>query len=417
MKRFASHLRIPIFISRSTKLTREWFRGTMLYTRQNPKWFVRIFELGNGLTEDLIDLGDIRPDGIIACGVPARLLKNAFEERGMGDVPIMAVPQEPYAGIGTVRFDVEDIAKQSIDLFLRRDCRHVAYVGTHLPHGVRFSRSIARAFAAYAAKVGVPCSIIPRQVYSSISIRVSEGVGIQGILKKLPKPCGILTYDDGIGRDILDLCRIQGINVPGAVFALGIGDNALICENASPALSSIALDYERTAFLAAKELDDMISGRAKKLPRLVCGIKGITERATTQDPKGAGRIVALACDYIAKNACRPGGIDQHDIARHLGVSVRTLQLRFKDAAFTGTILGEIQRVQLENVCRLLTATDRSITDVTFASGFGSLSRLKAIFVKKFGKSMRDYRNAAKNATPPLKVKKIKLSCSYKICAR
>ena len=132
---------------------------------------------------------------------------------------------------------------------------------------------------------------------------------------------------------------------------------------------------------------------------------GITERGSTANQRGSGRLVALACDYIAKNACRKGGIDQWDVAKHFGVSVRTLQLRFKEAAFTHSILNEIQRVQLENVCRMLRSTKRSIKDITFASGFGSLSRLKAIFVRKFGVSMREYRNMAKNATLPLKVKK------------
>ena len=405
MKRYSDRfLRIAFFIERSTKLTREWFRGTMLYTRHNPKWFVRMFELGNGINEELLDFGSIRPDGIIACGVPVRFLQKFFRDRGMGDVPIMAFPQVPYPGIGCgcVGFDHEQIATQAIRLFKRRGCKHVAYVGTHLPHGVRLSRAFAKTFAATAEKAGLSYSIPARKVYSSIGIRISECDGIMDWLAKCPKPCGILTYDDGIGRDILDLCRLADVTVPASVCALGMDDNALICENANPSLSSIQLDYERAGFLAAKALDDMISGRVQEPPRLLCGMSGITERASTQDVKGSGRIVSLACDYIAKNACRRGGIDQFDVAQHLGVSVRTLQLRFQEVAFAGSILNEIQRVQLENVCRMLRTTKRSIKDITFACGFGSLSRLKAIFVKKIGMSMRDYRNMAKNATPPPK---------------
>ena len=393
-KRF---LRIAFFISRSTKLTREWFRGTMLYTRHNPKWFVRMFELGDGINEQLLDFGTLRPDGIIACGVPVRFLQKFFRERGMGDVPIMAFPQVPYAGVGTVSLDGEGVAARAIDLFLDRGCRHVAYVGTHLPNGVRLSRSLAKDFSAYAAKAGVGCTVVPRKVYSSIGIRVSECDGIMEVLKGLPKPCGILPYDDGIGRDLLDLCRLADINVPGEAFVLGMDDNALVCEHAYPTLSSIQIDYERTGFLAARALDDMIYGRTNELPRLSCGVKGVTERASTQDPRGSGRIVALACEYIAQNACRPGGIDQQDVANHFGVSVRVLQIRFKESVFASTILKEIQRVQLENVCRLLATTDRSISDITFASGFCSLSRLKAVFLKKFGMTMREYRKRAKNA--------------------
>ena len=392
-------LRIAFFIFRETKLTREWFRGTMLYTRHNPKWFVRVFELGNGINEALLDFGSLCPDGIIACGVPAKFIQRFFRDRGMGDVPIVAFPQSPYPDIGTVNFDFQAIASRAVDLFKRRGCRHAVYVGAHLPNGIRVSRAFAKVFADEAEKAGLTCSIPPRQVYESIGIRVGECDEVMRQLTACPKPCGILTYDDGIGRDILDLCRLANINVPASVCVLGMDDNALICENATPSLSSIQLDYERTGFLAAKALDDMISGRVQEPPRLVCGLKGITERATTQDAKGSGRIVALACDYIAKNACRRGGINQLDVAKHLGIAVRTLQLRFKESAFAGTILSEIQRVQLENVCRMLTTTKRTITEITFASGFGSLSRLKAIFAQKFGMSMRDYRNLAKNAPP------------------
>ena len=391
-------LRIAFFIEHSNKLSREWFRGTMLYARHNPKWFVRVFQLGDDITEELLDFGTVRPDGIIACGVPARFLQKFFCERGMGDVPIMAFPQEPYPGIGSVSFDHRQIAGLAIDLFKRRGCRHVAYVGTHLPNGVRISRAVAKAFAAEAKAAGVTFSIPSRKIYRSVGIRVAECDDIIRWLKECPKPCGILAYDDGIGRDILDLCRLANVNVPGAVYVIGMDDDGLVCENATPTLSSIALDYEHTAFLAAQALDGMIGKKLTSLPRFVCCPKRITERATTQDPRGSGRLVALACDFIEKNACRPGGLDQAQIAAHLGVSLRTLQMRFKEAAFTHSILHEIQRVQLARVCRLLTTTDRPISEITFVSGFGSLSRLKALFQERFGMSMRDYRK--RNSPPP-----------------
>ena len=395
MKRYSGgYLRIAFFISRPTKLTQEWFRGTMLYTRHNPKWFVRVFELGNGITEELLDFGSIRPDGIIACGVPARFLQNFFQERGMADVPIMAFPQRPYPGIGTVDFDHAAIAARAIALFKRRGCRHVVYVGTHLPNGVRISRAFARTFAVEAEKAGLSYTIPVRKVYESIGIRISECDEVLRQLAAYPKPCGIFTYDDGIGRDILDLCRMAQLNVPGEVCLLGMDDNELICENATPTLSSIALDYERTAFLAAKALDDMIGGHSRELPRLICGIKGVVERTSTQNRRAAGNLASLACDYIAKNACRPGGIDQQDIASHFGISVRTLQVHFKEAPVTGSVLDEIRRVQLEYVCRLLKTTSRSISEIAYLSGFCSLSRLQAVFHETFGMSMRDYRQAA-----------------------
>ena len=394
MKRYSGgFLRIAFFISRPTKLTREWFRGTMLYTRHNPKWFVRVFELGNGITEELLDFGTIRPDGIIACGVPARFLRNFFHKEGLPDVPIMAFPQSPYPGIGTVDFDHVAIAEQAIALFKRRGCRHAVFVGTHLPNGRRLSRTFAGAFAAEAERAGLSYTIPRRKAYESIGIRVSECDEVLRQLAEYPKPCGIFAYDDCIGRDLLDLCRLAELSVPGDVYLLGMDDDEVVCENTTPSLSSVALDYERTAFLAAKELDDMICGRSADLPRLVCGVRSLVERTSTQNRRASGNLVARACDYIAKNACRPGGIDQRDIAKSLGVSVRTLQQYFSEARVVESILGEIQRVQLKNVCRLLTTTKRPIGGIAYASGFGSTTRLQAVFKEKFGMSMRDYRKA------------------------
>lgn len=401
MKRYSrGFLRIAFFIVRPTKIVMDWFRGTMLYTRHNTKWFVRIFELGNGINEALLDFGSLRPDGIITCGAPVRFIRDFFAARGMGDVPIMAFPQQPYFGVGSVTLDFDEIAKRAMELFKRRGCRHVVYVGTHLTNGIRLSRALARAFVKAAEAAGLTYSIPPRKTYSSIGIRVAECDEAMRQLKKFPKPCGILTYDDGIGRDMLDLCRLCDIAVPGSVYMLGMDDDELVCENSYPTLSSIQLDYVETAYEAAQALDNMIRKRTKKLPRLVCGVRGITERSSTQDPKGVGRLVTLAREYIAENACRRGGLNQHDIAKHFGVSIRTLQLRFKESRATDSILSEIRRVQLKNVCRLLTTTDKAIEDITYDSGFKSLSRLKSIFQAKFGMSMRDYRNSIKNGHPP-----------------
>lgn len=394
MRRFRrKFLKIAFFIARSTMLTREWFRGTMLYARQNPKWFVRAFEVANGKTETLLDFGPHHPDGIIACGVPARFLRDFFRKRGAGDVPIMAFPQAPYPEVGTVTFDYAEIAAQAIGLFKRRGCRHVVYIGGHLRNGVRFSRAFAKAFAAEAGKSGIGCTIPRRKVYAMMGLGESEAYQFVQLIEKIPKPCGVLTYNDIVGRTILDLCRLWNISVPESVCVLGMDNNELFCESSYPSLSSVELDYVRTGYQAAKALDDMICGRTKDFPRLTCGIKEIVERASTQDPKGSGRLVANACDFIAKNACREGGIDQCQIAANLGVSVRTLQLRFKESGFPRTILQEIQRVQLANACRLLMTTSIPVSEVIVKSGFGSASSAMVLFHKKKGMSMRTYRNS------------------------
>ena len=73
---------------------------------------------------------------------------------------------------------------------------------------MRSSRTTSPSWQSGSERAGLTYSIPPRKVYSSVGIRVSECDEVLRQLAAFPKPCGILTYDDGIGRDILDLCRL-----------------------------------------------------------------------------------------------------------------------------------------------------------------------------------------------------------------
>ena len=47
---------------------------------------------------------------------------------------------------------------------------------------------------------------------------------------------------------------------------------------------------------------------------------------------------------------------------------------------------------LPKPCGVLARTRKTIKAVTFESGFGSVSRLKAIFRERYGMTMREWRN-------------------------
>jgi len=398
--------RIAFVINRVSQISRELFRGTMLYTRHNARWVVRVFEVSTG-REPWLDMKGVPLDGIILHGVPVRAAQRALERltgssAAAKRISIMAVGQDAYPGVGTLSWDTDGVAEAAVGLFQRRGCQHIAYVGASDTSYLRASRKVAKSVEAQARLKGFGFSAYRRRFSKKGGLWLQSGGDFLKWVDELPKPCGILAWDDRIGRNVSDLCRLNGINIPGSVYLLCVGDDDLICENTSPTLSSISLDIERTAFLAAKALDDMIDRKFAIPPHLACGVRVLTERASTQDSRGSGRLVALACEFIAKNACREGGLNQSEIAAHLGVSTRTLQMRFKEAAFARTILQEVHRVQLERVCRLLSTSDMPISEITYSSGFGSLSRLKALFQKTYGMSMRDYRKLKKIPPPPPK---------------
>lgn len=388
--------RVALFVSRATQMTREFFAGVMDFAATRPEWFVRVFEAGSDASEPVFDFGDLHyPDAGIVCDVPARFVRRVLSRRNLGGIPLVAFPQSGGADCcccnsgGTC--DCQTVAREAIKLFRRCGCGHVAYFGAHAPRELRLSRKCWRDFSMVAAEEGITATTIKRDVYDGLFVRSSEAHRIMEWIRSMPKPCGILAYDDILASSILNVCRMAEFDVPRDVNVLGIGNDRIVCEAHRPSVSSVELDYRRSGYLAARQIDQMLSGKLKDPEPISCNVKTLVERGSTRSRPAVNEVVDKALAFIRKNACRRGGLDQTDVAGALGISVRTLQLRFKNDNPERTILHEIQRVQLAAVCKALETTNAPIEDITFSCGFGSLSRLKVLFQKTFGMSMREWR--------------------------
>lgn len=385
--------RVALFVSRVTQMTREFYSGIMAYAAQHPRLFVRVFEVGANGDSPMIDFGELDyPDAAIVCDVPARFVRSVLNRVDRGNIPIVGFMESDRVNydIGG-DYECRLIARESLRLFRRCGCVHVGYFGTHNPHEIRISRAFWRNFSKYAEKNGMPASTIRRDVHDLYFVRSHEARKIADWIRKMPKPCGIIAYDDVLAVSVLNICRLEGLKVPDEVNVLGIGNDQIICEAARPSVSSVVLDYPHTGYLAAKYIDLALDGKPCADKTLSCGVKMIIERGSTTPRAAPDEVVERALQYIRENACRPGGIDQTAVAGALGVSVRMLQLRFHEHNSARTVLQEIQKVQLDAVCLALSTTDDSIEDITFSAGFRSRSRLKVLFHRVFGMSMREWR--------------------------
>ena len=95
-------------------------------------------------------------------------------------------------------------------------------------------------------------------------------------------------------------------------------------------------------------------------------------------------MVLKAEEFIRGHAGENIQVD--DVARHLGVSRRLLDLRFREV--TGrTVLDAIHAEQLENVRHLLRTTSLSITEISRLYSFRSENHLKRLFKQTFGLTM------------------------------
>src|SRR5204862_308111 len=75
-----------------------------------------------------------------------------------------------------------------------------------------------------------------------------------------PLPIGVLASTDGRALQVLAVCRKLDIAVPEAVALLGVDNDDVFCELASPPLSSIALSTQRIGYEAARMLELLMAG-------------------------------------------------------------------------------------------------------------------------------------------------------------
>ena len=131
-----------------------------------------------------------------------------------------------------------------------------------------------------------------------------------------------------------------------------------------------------------------VSGLTAEDRTVVVSDHVLVERSSSLSGRSHGKIVTRAKEFIKHNACN--GISVTDVVKHLGVSRRTLEIRIRYA--TGrSVLDLIRKVRMRNICRLLTTTDLSLSEIITQSGYNLAGNVSTFFKKTYGMTMRQYR--------------------------
>ena len=200
-----------------------------------------------------------------------------------------------------------------------------------------------------------------------------------GELKRLPKPVAIFCVDDRMALSLVEACMDAGIEIPGEVAVLGVGNMELACECSAVPLSSIRTDFEAVGYEAAAQLDRILDGEQVPQP-FILPPAGIEERRSTytlavDDPRGR-----TALRFMLDNFHRPIGVNE--IAEAGGLTRWQLTtITRQDLDTTPTRLLEDTRIK--KACELLTTTNYPIKRVAYETGLGTALRLQRIFRKRF----------------------------------
>ena len=290
--------------------------------------------------------------------------------------------KEHPANLGHVRTDDGEIGFKAADYFMSigrfRSFGYVPYRET----GKEWSVKRKRAFALRLKNKGHDC-----QIFSA------EGNGKRDLgawLKALPKPAAILCAWDAVAAETAYTARKAKIHIPSQVVLLGVDNDEVHCTSSQPQISSVEFDAEREGFTAADLMLKMLNTRKRNVSRSICcgGVTRIVERESTRPPIPAAHLIKRALMFISENAVK--GIGPKDVAVHLGISRTLLDLRFREME-TKTVGEFITERRLAILSAMLQKSKIPAVRLTKECGFGNINHAKAVFKKRFGMTMREYR--------------------------
>jgi LacI family transcriptional regulator len=368
---------------------RDILSGIFRYAKTRIGWDVRLIQLPNATHPERIRrLAAQGIDGLIASDLSNVALKEIVTRT---DVPVVFIgpPTLPIprpSGGKTSFVSCDDIAIGAMG------AKHFLSLGAFNGFGFLFAGKDPRwpnlreqGFRDTLAAAGKTCCTFRSP--TAADERIDED-DLAAWLKSLPKPTAVMTFYDPYAVQVVNVCREQGISVPGQVSVLGVDNDGLLCEFADPPLSSIQPDHERAGLLAARELHALMSNPERKPCTLVSPVIGIVERESTRPLAPSAHLIRKALGFINANAAK--GISVKDVVAHLKISRRLADLRFREIEGR-SILQTIEARRLELAERALQETNRPVTAVARESGYRNVKTFEAAFRRKHGISPSVFR--------------------------
>jgi LacI family transcriptional regulator len=215
-----------------------------------------------------------------------------------------------------------------------------------------------------------------------------DPAAITAWLEQLPKPCGVFACTDSWARVVARYAQVAGIRVPEDMALLGVDNDTVDCELASPPLSSVAVPWCTVGQEAAALVGRALSGAALTRARVVIEPVDVVPRRSTDVAVVDDPLVARALGWIAERASRR--LTLHAIARAASCSRQRLEQRFR-AAIGRTVMQEVRRARVDIARRLLSTTDLALPLVAEQSGFSSAALLSVAFRREAGVPPGAYR--------------------------
>jgi LacI family transcriptional regulator len=389
---------VALLIESSRSYGRELLMGIAKYVRIHGPWSI---ELEEG------DPGEQFPkwfsrwkwDGIIA-RVSTPEMAELLRRTG---VPVVDLSGSlPEARFPRIRSDEQAVGRMAAEHLLERGFKNFAFCGFN---GTDWSDLRRVSFERRVSEAGFACQAFENPgPMQSFSISDYEEHGerherdLMAWLQSLPKPCGLMACNDARGRQVLNCCREVDVAIPDEVALIGVDKDEIFCELSDLPLSSVILNTQQIGFEAAALLARLMAGESAELSSIVVKPLGVLARQSSDVLAIDDRQIALALGYIREHAC--DGLSVESLLKVIPLSRSVLERRFAHILGSSP-KGEILRVRIDRVCRLLAESDLSLAEVAGKTGFEHPEYMSRLFKSKMGITPGEFRKQTGAGRLPL----------------
>lgn len=370
---------VAVLVDTSRSYGRDIVRGIRRYVAEHGPWslYLEPRDLRSSFPEWLKNW---RGDGILARSVDETLVRHLKATK----LPVIelrtTVLKHPFPFVG---MDNSVIGARVAEHLRNRGFQHFACC---LDTSEAFFIERSGRFVQAVTELGFECPVFQSRPenWDHHQRELAEW------LLALPKPAGVFAVNDQLGFWVLDAARRAGIAVPEEVAVVGAENDKMLCETASPPLSSVRLRGQAVGHDAARILDDWMSGRRVPAPGekhfhppgdIV--VRQSSDIVAVEDPR-----IAAALRFIRQHAIEP--IDVNRVAREAALSRSVLERRMK--ALIGRSPGEeIVRLRFAAVEKLLTETDLTLDAIAARCGFNHPQYMAEAFRKRAGMTPGEFR--------------------------
>jgi LacI family transcriptional regulator len=379
--------KVALLVETSRGFGREFLLGIARYSRLHGPWS---FHITPGDYKQVVPkMKQWGGTGIIA-RIADRRVAQAVVNANLPTIALGLTDEQmqsdnPLSKFSEISSDPTEVSRLAAEHLLERRFTRFAYVGSD-DRG--WSSRREKGFREYLRQHQFEPFVYPTPGRAQDRIWEREQALLARWISQLPMPIGLFACDDDRGREVLEACKLAGLNVPEDVAVVGVDNDEVFCELSDPPLSSVALNAETAGYRAAGLLDAMMQGRVRKRQKIVVESLGVVTRRSTEILAVDDEDVANALQFIRRQ--KGHGISVDQVAAEVAMSRRSLEKRFRDT-IGRTILEEIQLGRLERAKRLLLETTYPISKVAEIAGFGSPGYFIQFFQRHVGRTPRKYR--------------------------